>query len=110
MNPDICVVYTTCPDNTTAERLAETLVEGRLAACVTLVPAVTSIYRWQGRLERSTEVLLLAKTTENRLPELQGTLRAQHPYELPEIIAVPVTQGFVPYLDWVRHECTPTSA
>lgn len=105
MKPEIYLMYTTCPDQETALLLAEALVEGHLAACVNLLPAVTSVYRWQGKLERSAEVLLLAKTTPDRLPQLQETLRSKHPYELPEIIAVPVTQGLAPYLDWVRQAC-----
>ena len=109
METDVCLVVTTCPDEATAVRVAETLVDRRLAACVNLVPAVTSVYRWHGQMERSAEVLLLAKTTTDCLPELQETVLGQHPNELPELIAVPVTQGLAPYLDWVRRACKPNA-
>lgn len=102
---DLFLLYTTCPDEESGQRIAESLVAGGLAACVNLIPGLTSIYRWEGRMERAREVLLLAKTTEARLPALQEAIRAGHPYELPEIIAVPVAQGLTPYLDWVREAC-----
>jgi periplasmic divalent cation tolerance protein len=107
MKAEVLIALTTCPDEATARRLAETLIGESLAACVNLIPAVTSVYRWQGKIEHAAEVLLVAKTTSERMAALQSALRSQHPYELPEIIAVPVSQGFDPYLDWVRQECTP---
>ncbi len=106
MTPDLYLVYTTCPDETTGQAIAEALVVGGLAACVNLIPGLTSIYRWEGQLERATEVLLLVKTTVTQYPRVQEAIRAHHPYELPEIIAVPVEQGLAPYLDWVRQACT----
>lgn len=106
MKTDVCLVLTTCPDETTARSLAQSLVEAGLAACVNLLAGVNSVYRWEGRLEESAEVLLLAKTTEACLAGLEEAIRARHPYELPEIIAVPVTGGLAPYLHWVRQACT----
>jgi len=84
-----------------AERIARELVERRLAACVNVVPGVTSVYRWKGKVERDEERLLLIKTTGERLPALRETLIALHPYELPEAIAVPIEGGHQPYLDWL---------
>jgi periplasmic divalent cation tolerance protein len=96
------LIYCTCPDTDTAERIATTLVERRLAACVNVLPAVTSIYRWQEAVERSSEVLLLIKTCAERYPALEAAIRELHPYELPEILAVEAAAGLPPYLAWVR--------
>lgn len=99
---DIVVVYCTVPDTATGERLAGHLVEYRLAACVTLIPAVTSVYRWQGQVEKAGECLLMIKARSADYVRLEGAIRSQHPYELPEIITVPVSGGLAEYLDWVR--------
>ena len=82
-------------------------MESKLAACVNLIPQVTSIYEWQGQLEETGEVLMLIKTTKHNYPAVESALRAKHPYELPEILAVPVEQGLAGYLDWVER-CTNT--
>lgn len=95
------LVLCTCPDRACAERLAETVVAERLAACVNIVPGLTSVYWWQGAVERADEVLLLAKTTTDVYPVLEARLRAAHPYELPEVIAVPMGAGSEPYLQWL---------
>jgi periplasmic divalent cation tolerance protein len=84
-----------------AERIARALVEGGLAACVNVVPAVTSYYRWKGRLERDEERLLVIKTRADRLDALRRALVELHPYELPELIALPIEAGHAPYLEWV---------
>jgi len=97
----IHLVLCTCPDRPSADRLAETLVQERLAACVSLLPGVGSVYRWEGRIERAEEVLLLAKTQASRMPDLVERLRALHPYELPEILAVEAAGGLPAYLAWV---------
>lgn len=105
--PSVCVALSTAPDGETAARIARALVEERLAACVNLVPAVRSIYRWQGRVEDDAEVLLVIKTRAERVDALGERLRALHPYELPELVALPVTAGLAPYLDWVAAEAAP---
>ncbi|WP_374249090.1 divalent-cation tolerance protein CutA [Thermomonas sp.] len=97
----------TCPDMATAERIAGTLVEEQLAACVNLLPGVTSLYRWQGRLQRDAEVLLLIKTTRDRYPALQARLPQLHPYELPELLAVEAADGLPAYLHWLAAATRP---
>lgn len=97
----IRLVYCTCPDAATAQRIADAVVGERLAACVNLLPGVTSVYRWQGKVEQANEVLLLIKTTADRLEALSARVRELHPYELPEVIAVEVRAGLPAYLDWV---------
>jgi periplasmic divalent cation tolerance protein len=104
-NPDsfgYCQVTTTLPDEAAAERIAGHLVEERLAACAQVVGPVSSTYRWQGKVERTGEWYCHLKTTLAKLPALQKRLRELHPYEVPEIIAVPITQGDPKYLDWIR--------
>ena len=105
MSPDeVWVVLCTCPNEETAQRIAEALVTEHLAACVNRMPGVRSTYRWQGRLEDEPEVLLLIKTVRRRFEALELRLRALHPYDLPEIIALPAVSGSVPYLNWVATE------
>lgn len=104
---EVRIVLCSCPDAEVANGLARHLVEARLAACVSLLPGMRSVYRWQGRIEQAEEVLLLAKTSANRLDALQAALVARHPYELPEVLAVAVGSGLDRYLDWVRAETTP---
>lgn len=94
----------TCPDLASAERLAEALVGERLAACVQLLPGLRSIYRWQGAVECADEVLLLIKTTHERLDAVADRIRTLHPYELPELLAVEAAGGMPAYLDWVAAE------
>ncbi|MEN5060293.1 divalent-cation tolerance protein CutA [Luteimonas sp. TWI1416] len=99
-----------CPDEASAQRIARTLVDARLAACVSLVPGVTSIYRWQGRVQTDAEVLLVIKTTADRLEALTERLRALHPYDVPELVALPVAGGLADYLHWVEAETAPIEA
>ena len=99
----VFLILSTCPDADTAQRLARTLVEERLAACVSLLPGVLSTYRWQGRVEQANEVQLLAKTSADRRDALMARLAELHPYELPEILAVEIA-GLPAYLDWVAAE------
>ncbi len=101
MDSQPLVVYCTCPDPATAERIAETVVDERLAACVNIAPGLTSIYRWQGRIQRDAEVLLIIKTRSTVYPLLEGRIRELHPYEVPEIIALPIQAGSATYLDWI---------
>ncbi len=99
---DILLALTTCPSAESAELIASALVTEGLAACVNQLPGTHSTYLWQGRLHRDSEVLLLIKTTSSQFATLETRLKALHPYELPELIAVPVCAGSQPYLDWVR--------
>lgn len=101
---DVLLVFTNLPDRASAERIAEALVNARVAACVNVLAACHSVYRWQGAVERADEVPLLVKTTMSAYPRLEAELRKLHPYALPEIIAVPVVQGLPGYLDWVAAE------
>jgi periplasmic divalent cation tolerance protein len=109
MSADVLIALCTCPDGSSGERIAAALVGEGLAACVNTLPGVTSVYRWEGKLQRDTEVLLLIKTTRARLVELTERLRALHPYELPEVIALPVAGGLPDYLQWVI-QCTSPDA
>jgi periplasmic divalent cation tolerance protein len=104
---DIQVVLVTAPDIDVATRIAGALVEERLAACVNLVPGVRSIYRWNGRVENDSEVLMIIKTRADRSVELTERVRALHPYDTPEVVLIPVAGGSRDYLDWVRAEATP---
>jgi len=94
-------MLSTCPDRASAEQIACTLVEEGLAACVNILDGISSIYRWQGKLETAQESLLLIKTTRETGKLLEKRLVSLHPYELPEIISVPIQAGFAPYLDWI---------
>ena len=97
----VLLCLTTCPDAGCAERIAAALVEEHLAACVTIVPGLRSVYRWQGAIERADEQLLLIKTTADEYPALQARLQTLHPYELPELLAVEAVDGLPAYLQWV---------
>jgi periplasmic divalent cation tolerance protein len=105
MSDATLLVYCTCPDEATAVRLAEAAVADALAACGNILGSVRSIYRWEGRIEHGDEVLLVLKTTESAYPGLENLLANRHPYEVPEIIATPVTRGLGSYIDWVK-ACT----
>jgi periplasmic divalent cation tolerance protein len=98
------LVLTNVPDAPSAQALARQLVEQRLAACVNILPAVQSVYRWQGALEQATEITLLIKTVRARYAELQAAIKAIHPYAVPEIIALPIVDGLPAYLDWMAQE------
>ena len=101
------IVFCTCPDPNSADSLAQALVEHRLAACVSILPGVRSIYRWQGAVESSNEVQMLIKTTSERFEALREAILAQHPYELPELIAVEAVAGLDRYLDWIGASTRP---
>jgi periplasmic divalent cation tolerance protein len=100
----LVLATTTAPDLETAERIARRLVEDRLAACVQIVQGIRSVYRWQGRVQEEPEVLLLVKTAEPQLPRIESLLHQIHPYELPELAAVPISSGSAAYLRWLT-EC-----
>jgi periplasmic divalent cation tolerance protein len=101
-NAACIVVLVTCPSRRIAETIAETLVAERLAACANCIPGVSSIYRWEGKVCRDREVLLLLKTRQAKLTALAGRIRSLHPYTVPEIIALPISGGSPAYLSWVR--------
>ncbi len=101
------LVYCTCGSTANARQIADALVSEQLAACVNILPGIQSVYRWQGQVESATEVLLLIKTRTECLPRLQERVKSLHPYELPEIIAVPITYGHEPYLTWITESVTP---
>lgn len=103
----VCVVLVTAPDSETGGQLAASLVEERLAACVNVVPGVRSIYRWDGRVQDDAEVLLVVKTRKDRVDALAERIRALHPYDLPEVVALASEGGSVPYLEWVSEEAAP---
>lgn len=105
--PDVLLVQTNCPDPTTAERIALALVQNGLAACANQLPPVTSTYRWRGAIETATEIPLLIKCTRDRYPHVEEAIRQIHPYDVPEIIAMPVVAGYGPYLRWVDAETQP---
>lgn len=98
------LVFCTCPDADSARRIADALVEQHLAACVNILPGVTSVYRWKGEVHHDQEQLLLVKTRRERLDELKVHIVMQHPYELPEIIAVEIAAGLDAYLAWIRSQ------
>ena len=98
---EIILLLSTCPDAATAERIARELVATSLVACVNVVPGVRSIYRWNAAVQSDEEVLMILKTTTERLPAVRERLVALHPYDLPEIVALSVADGHHPYLQWV---------
>jgi periplasmic divalent cation tolerance protein len=102
------LVFTNTPDATVAQALAKSLVEKGLAACVNILAPCHSVYRWQEKIEYTEEVPLLIKTTSDRYAALEQAILAQHLYELPEIVAVPVSRGLPAYLDWVARETSIT--
>jgi periplasmic divalent cation tolerance protein len=104
LTESVLLAFCTCPDRAVANRIADALVRERLAACVNQIPGLTSVFEWEGKIEHDSEVLLLIKTPESRFDSLAERLRALHPYELPELIATPITRGLPEYLKWV-HQC-----
>jgi periplasmic divalent cation tolerance protein len=104
---DALVVLTNCPDAEIADRIARTLVEQGFAACVNRLAAVESVYRWQGAIEHATEVPLLIKTTRDRYGEVEHAIRQLHPYQVPEIIALPIVDGHAAYLRWIVDATQP---
>ena len=101
MSDDAIVVFMTAANGEEATRLAEMLVGAHLAACVQILPEMESVYRWQGQIERQSEVLLIAKTTREKFDDLEREVRALHSYDTPEIVAVPIVAGSAPYLEWL---------
>ena len=104
---DAIVVFMTASNGEEATRLADLLIGAHLAACVQILPEMESVYRWQGHIERQSEVLLIAKTTTAKFAELEREVRALHSYETPEIVAVPIVAGSDPYLKWLSASVEP---
>ena len=98
----LIVVLTTCPTKAVARRIAKELVSRRLAACVNILTHVESLFMWEGKLEKAKETLLVIKTVASRFEALRKEIIARHPYKVPEVIALPLTAGYQPYLEWVR--------
>lgn len=107
---DALVVLVTAPDLPTADRLAGSLVGDRLAACVNLLDGVRSVYRWEGAVERGDEVLMVVKTTRERLADLEARIARDHPYEVPEVLALAADHVAGPYLGWLRGAVTSAPA
>lgn len=103
----IQIAFVTCPPDS-ATALAQTLVAQHVAACVNVLPSVQAVYRWQDEVKQDHESLLLIKFGAGGFEKLRAAVLKLHPYELPEIVAVPVIEGHAPYLDWVRSACTPS--
>ena len=102
MANEFLMVLSTCADKDSADRLAMMLVEQGLAACVNILPGARSVYRWQGGIETADEQLLLIKTADSHYPAVEQAIRTHHPYELPEVVAVPLTAGSKDYLSWLK--------
>ena len=103
MKPEqACVVFTTCGDDDTAAHIAKTLVENKLAACVNILPNVRSIYTWNGEIQDDKEVLLVIKTLKANYSALETWCQAHHPYDVPELIQLDVTQALPAYLNWIN--------
>ena len=109
MSTAYCVVLCTCPNRDSARRIAGALVEAGLAACVNIIPGVESIYRWKCEAQMDQELLLTIKTRSDAFPALQAAIQENHPYELPEIIAVPIEHGLPDYLAWIENSLTPSN-
>jgi periplasmic divalent cation tolerance protein len=102
-------IYVTAPDRDTALAIARAIVDERLAACANVLGAMTSVYRWDGKVMEEGEVAFIAKTTAAQLPALIARIKALHPYQVPCIVAWPIAAGHQPYLDWISAEVGPAS-
>ena len=99
---DPILVFMTAANVEEATRLADLVIGAHLAACVQILPEMESVYRWQGKIERQSEILLIGKTTAAKFADLEREVRALHSYETPEIIAIPLVAGSTPYLEWIK--------
>lgn len=98
------IVFTTVPDDETASKIASQLVDQQLAACVHCLPAGRSVFRWQGQIESATEQTLMIKSTANNWGDIKRLIKTLHPYDVPEIISLPISAGHAPYLNWIADE------
>lgn len=108
--PEVLIAITTFPEMESARRIASLLVEEALVACANLIPGAESVYRWQNQLERSQEVVALLKTTTEVWERLERRLKELHPYQCPELVALPLAHGSPAYLQWVAQNCPPKAA
>lgn len=106
---DVVIVLSTAPDSKTAQALAQGLLQARLAACVSLLPATQSMYWWEGEIESAQEVTLLIKTAQPLAASVQDFIVKHHPYQTPEVVVLPVVSGLQKYLAWVEAETAPAS-
>ncbi len=106
---EFLLVQTSCPDKVSAMALARRIIEGKVAACVNVLPDVTSVYEWKEEVKTDSETLLLIKTTKNQYAGLQALICEKHPYELPEVIAVPICEGLPDFLTWVSEAAAPVT-
>ncbi|HET6725118.1 MAG TPA: divalent-cation tolerance protein CutA [Gammaproteobacteria bacterium] len=104
MPTDLIAILCTCPDTACGASIAKALIDERLAACANLLPGVRSFYRWDGAVQDDSETLLVIKTTAARFNAVEALVRKNHPYDLPELVALPIVAGSTAYLDWVRGE------
>ena len=104
---DAIIVLCTCPDKSVGEQIARILIEKQLAACVNMIPNIQSFYQWKGELVADLEVQLLIKTSAHLFSNIQEMILQNHPYELPEIVAVRLVEGYAPYLEWVAQNVQP---
>lgn len=104
--PKFTVNYVTTPDETTAKEIAHKLVQGKLAACVNILPKVTSIYTWEGKINEDAEAMMIIKTTAEKTDALIKFVKENHPYSVAEVISMPIIKGNDPYLDWLRKSVT----
>lgn len=104
MSHEYCVIYITVGNPDEARRIADTLVEEKIAACCNIVPGIHSVYRWKGKICRDAETLLILKTRRASFEKLRARAKELHSYEVPEIIALPILEGHTPYMDWLRDE------
>jgi periplasmic divalent cation tolerance protein len=105
MAEEVILVFTTWPDADAARAAARVLVEEKLAACANIIPQVESLYRWEGKVETASELLMILKSTIGRYPQLETRIKALHSYEVPEIVSHRVTDGLPAYLRWVEASC-----
>lgn len=101
-----CIIYCTVPNDFNANLIANALVEENLAACVNILPQVTSIYKWEGIVQNDNELMLIIKTQENKFPQIEAKIKEMHEYTLPEIIAIPIVAGSEEYQNWIVKETT----
>lgn len=101
LKPNYTIAITTCPNSNVASQIADILVEKRLAACVNIIPAIESVYQWQGKIEHEKESMLVIKTEHQQLKALESQLIKLHPYDVPEFITIPIESGSKAYLEWI---------